>query len=365
MYHKICEQVVQMHEQLRIAWPHLTRIAIAIYDEDNDDLYTFVHSTCSEIPFSKYSKKLSAMPTLVEVAESGIPRIIDEISLFINEGHPEAEILEQVGFRSSFTVPFYRHQKKLFGFIFYDADEKSFFTPYIRSHLEIYSELIKSLIIADAMPLHVVQGAVNLSQTMAKFKDQETGEHIARMAHYAKLIAMKHTDERVNDVFIHYVLLYAPLHDIGKIGIPDKILLKNGSLEREERIIMESHVDKGIEIVENLLWEFDLNHLEHVSILRNIVTYHHERMDGNGYPFRLKGEQIPLESRIASIADVFDALTSKRPYREAWPIEKAYAYLRENAGKQFDTECVNIFLKSDEEIKQIIKLFDENGVKHG
>lgn len=174
----------------------------------------------------------------------------------------------------------------------------------------------------------------------SEFRDNETGNHVIRMSHFAERIALAYgldADEA-------RLYLYAtPMHDVGKIGIRDSILLKPGRLDDEEIREMRRHCEIG----ERILGEGDSLLLETASIC---AKTHHERWDGKGYPQGLAGEAIPLVGRIASVADVFDALTSKRPYKEAWPIAKAAGEIQNSSGSQFDPAVVEAFHKALEEI---------------
>lgn len=176
-----------------------------------------------------------------------------------------------------------------------------------------------------------------------EFRDFGTGAHLLRMARYCELIAenMGMPEEEVR-----MLTLSAPLHDIGKIGIPDSILLKRGSLSDEEMSVMRKHPLIGFEILRDSQSHF-------VQTSAQIALRHHERWDGSGYPDGLKGHQIPLNARIVAIADVFDALTTERPYKRAWSNEESFAYLREHAGTLFDPECVKVLLANETGIIEI------------
>lgn len=167
----------------------------------------------------------------------------------------------------------------------------------------------------------------------AEYKDNETGNHILRMSHFAQMLAKAAglSQEQADNI-----LLAAPMHDIGKIGIPDNILLKPGKLNPEEWEIMKTHVNIGADLL-------DGTDIPLLIMARNIALSHHEKWDGSGYPSGLSGKQIPIEGRICAICDVFDALTSKRPYKKAWPVEEAIAFLRQQKGKHFDPELVDLF----------------------
>jgi putative two-component system response regulator len=174
----------------------------------------------------------------------------------------------------------------------------------------------------------------------AEFKDDDTGSHLLRMSDYAAIVARQLglTPDEV-DVILHA----APMHDIGKIGIPDQILCKPGKLDPEERAMMMRHCEIGAKILSG-------SDSEMIQTAETIAWTHHERWDGKGYPRNLEGEDIPLVGRIAAIADVFDALTTKRPYKEAFPVDRAFTILREERGRQFDPRVVDAFFVQEEEI---------------
>jgi len=165
----------------------------------------------------------------------------------------------------------------------------------------------------------------------------------------------------LTDEQIEHIVLFTPLHDIGKIGIPDSILLKPGRLDPEERAIMETHVNKGRDIIEKIIGDFNVQHLSDSSIMLNLVACHHEFLDGSGYPNGLKGDEVPIEARIITVADIFDALTSRRPYKKAWPLDEAKAELlaMADAGK-LDRDCIHALFADESLLIDIIeKLPDE------
>lgn len=169
----------------------------------------------------------------------------------------------------------------------------------------------------------------------AEYKDNETGKHVIRMSHFSQRLglAIGMSEREADDL-----LTAAPMHDIGKIGIPDRILQKPGPLDAEEWKIMKTHTTIGAHIV-------GAHQTGMLGMAHRIALGHHEKWDGSGYPSGLAGEQIPIEARIVAIADVFDALTSKRPYKEAWPIDVAVAHIEKDAGKHFDPALVPLFVK--------------------
>ncbi|OBT16023.1 two-component system response regulator [Vibrio sp. UCD-FRSSP16_10] len=184
----------------------------------------------------------------------------------------------------------------------------------------------------------------------AEFKDNETGMHVLRMANYAYLLAKScgMSDEQAD-----ILKEAAPMHDIGKIGIPDGILLKQGKLDDEEWRVMRNHVQIGVEILG------DCSSSKLMEIARIVALTHHEKWDGSGYPNGVSQEEIPLEGRICAIADVFDALTSVRPYKKAWTVEDALNLLIEEKNKHFDPALVDLFLQQEPQIREIMRLYAE------
>lgn len=222
----------------------------------------------------------------------------------------------------------------------------------VRTHLALYDqnrELLKA-VAKRTQELHETRmKVIQRLGRAAEYRDKETGFHVIRMSHYARLIAQAYGG---NEQWVETVFNAAPMHDVGKIGIPDGILLKPGKLAPHEYTLMQQHPLFGAEIIGN-----DDNPLLQIS--RNIALTHHERWDGTGYPQGLKGTEIPLEGRIVAIADVFDALTSRRPYKTPWSVEDAIAYIVENSGKHFEPQLVDIFQSVIPEILEIKKRYTD------
>ncbi|MDP2747661.1 two-component system response regulator [Pseudomonas sp.] len=185
----------------------------------------------------------------------------------------------------------------------------------------------------------------------AEYKDNETGLHVIRMSHFSKVLALA---AGFSEAAAEELLNAAPMHDVGKIGIPDAVLRKPGKLDEEEWAVMRQHVEIGARIIG-----------EHASGLlrtaQRIALSHHEKWDGTGYPNGLSGEDIPLEGRIVAIADVFDALTSVRPYKAAWSVEDAVGLLQEESGRHFDPQLVELFIQQLPAILEIKERWAEQG----
>ena len=204
-------------------------------------------------------------------------------------------------------------------------------------------------------------GLIVTMADMVENRDSDTGAHIQKTSAYVRIIlaGLKERGyyaEKMNARYMSDVAMSAPLHDVGKISIPDAVLNKPGKLTDEEFEIMKTHTTAGKEIMERAISTVKGDN--YLKEARNMAAYHHERWDGRGYPEKLHGEVIPLSARVMAVADVFDALTSPRVYKPAFPFEKAVDMIREGAGTQFDPKCVEVFIDSLQEVRVIWKQYN-------
>lgn len=197
---------------------------------------------------------------------------------------------------------------------------------------------------------------------MVESRDSDTGAHVLKTAAYVRIIVhgLKRNGyyaEKINEKYMRDVEMSAPLHDVGKINIPDAILNKPGKLTDEEYEIMKTHTIAGKKILESAISSMEGDN--YLKEARNMAAYHHERWDGKGYPEGLHGEVIPLSARIMAVADVFDALSSPRVYKPAFSFEEAINMIKEGAGKQFDPKCVEVFVESIAEVKKVMNKYKD------
>ena len=215
----------------------------------------------------------------------------------------------------------------------------------VRARVQTHLSLIRS---SELEKSH--RDAFYMLGEAAHYNDSNTGMHIWRMAHYSKALAQAAgwaSDQ------CDLLELAAPMHDTGKIGIPDAVLCKNGSLDANEWKIMQSHAQIGFEILSK-------SSAPVFKMAAEIALCHHEKWDGSGYPRGLKGKEIPESARIVTIADVFDALTGGRSYKEPWALEETISFLNDGAGKQFDSELIKLFIEILPSILEIKDKWDSN-----
>ena len=295
--------------------------------------------------------------------ETGRPYAANNIKALARDLRPESFIARLVSDekQSAVFLPLSRNSDNQAVLVFASSQADA----YTSVHVEFLNNLAAQIshvldktMVMEGLVIAAVEGLAKLAES----RDPETGDHLVRMSLYSAMITEElSSDDSCNNYitpsYIREVFRFAPMHDIGKVGIRDGILLKPGRLDPEERIEMERHPVIGGQVLRRC--EEQMNRLGHgiFKIGIEIAECHHEKFDGSGYPNGLKGEDIPLSARIIAVADVFDALTSRRPYKEAWPLEKALATVRNDAGTHFDPEVVNAF---DRTLPRIIEIYEKH-----
>jgi HD-GYP domain-containing protein (c-di-GMP phosphodiesterase class II) len=286
--------------------------------------------------------------------------VINKFVTVQDEEHEHTRRIGRHGFAASYTLPMFNNGE-FFGFLFFNSYQPDVFSEDVLQQLDIYGHLISLMVTSEIASVHTLAAMVKATGHITHHRDPETGSHLDRMSRYSLLIAGALADDyRLDDDYIQHVFMFSPLHDIGKIAIPDHILLKPAKLDSEEMRIMKTHASKGREMVDDLLVSFGLDGVAHVEILRNIAAYHHEAVNGSGYPEGRAGDEIPLEARIVAVADVFDALTSRRCYKEAWSNDAAFAALEKMAGDKLDEDCVRALLGHRDDVEEIQRRFEED-----
>jgi HD-GYP domain-containing protein (c-di-GMP phosphodiesterase class II) len=354
------EKLIAAHASLNEVYPFITRIAVTLYDPKTRVLKTYLNSSEDEDPLEHYQALIDDAPSLKSLLDKGLPRVINNMLTFENKGHEHTVRIGRMGYAASYTLPMF-NEGAFLGFIFFNSNEVDVFTDHVLSQIDVYGHMISLMIVNELSTIKTLTAAVKTTGHITHCRDPETGSHLDRMSRYSRLIASEIADKyNLNDEYIEHIFMFSSLHDIGKIAIPDEVLLKPKRLAKPEMELMKSHARKGREMIDDLIMNFGLQALEHVDILRNIAEYHHEAVNGTGYPDGKKRDEIPLEARIVAVADVFDALTSRRPYKEAWSNELAINTLKELAGEKLDIDCVEALINNVEKIEEIQKLFCED-----
>lgn len=348
-----------VHEVLKGRFPFVDRIACAIYDPKTDLLQSFLSSGAGAA-LAHYQAKLGESQSLLEIIETKRPRVVNDLAIFQGGEHAHTRKIEAAGCRASYTMPMYS-RGEFFGFVFFNSFQERVFSEEVLHQIDPFGHLISLTIIHDLSSLRTLLASVKTARDMMHARDSETGSHLDRMSRYARMIARSLPERHgLDDETIEHIFVFSPLHDVGKIGIPDSILLKQGKLSDAEFEQMKLHARKGRELIDVMLGNFDLAQQPHIDVLRNIAELHHEAYDGSGYPHGHKGDEIPIEARIVAVADVFDALTSRRPYKSAWSNDQAFALLRQLSGAKLDPDCVQALIDNRVEVEEIQRRFGED-----
>ncbi|MCR5329559.1 MAG: HD domain-containing protein [Lachnospiraceae bacterium] len=338
--------------------------AAAVYEQRNNNGF---------ITFSKTRQFIGATPGAIniypELADVHVDTVLDTagnenfatfdkwISHIIHTGVPsDYEILQNDHFYSV-NVNFLKIKNKIIGYCI--ALEDITQSRKYAHLLEDYSRKLNEEVTYKTEHIKEMQDKMILSfAEMVENRDSSTGGHIKRTSRAVQILVSKIRDNRkdADSAFCSYVVNAAPMHDLGKIAIPDAILLKPGPYESWEHIIMHKHAEKGAQIIHRAFEDYD--DADFKRIAENIAHYHHERWDGGGYPLGLSSTDIPLEARIMAIVDVYDALVTERTYREILSFEDAYNTIMNAMGTQFDPSLAKYFAASRQELEEFYKNTD-------
>ena len=308
-----------------------------------------------EVPFVRTS--------LYDLIESRKPMINNDLEEEFRKRPKSSSLylLAQEGIKSNLILPL-TMGNAVFGFLFLSSREKDFFNL---NHLHLAEKIvyeIKGLLNRTYFTKVVFSKITSGFSELVEKKDNETGEHILRMVNYSTLLAYKlieknHPDYQIQERMVLEIERNAAVHDIGKVGIPDSILKKPGKLTDEEWEIMRTHPIIGGDIFKSIREGLKAFDPELYKVSEDITRYHHEKWNGEGYPHGLKGHEIPLVARIVAVADVFDAISSKRIYKEAFEVEESFQILKNMSGVNLDPYLVEIFIENKSEVLKIYEKY--------
>lgn len=330
------------------------RFSLAIYERETDNLIAY-HAYKTDIKNIKlkagFTQKLSDTSLKDMIKEKKEFRIIDDLTKINSES---SKLLLDEGILSNLTIPIIINDR-LYGFLFFASKEKKAFTEENFTIGLIFSKIVKYRFFYSYAIQDNIKTLGDSVVNIVEFKDEETYNHTIRVSLYSDLIADYLAEkEIISPQKAREIRDFAPLHDIGKVGIPDHILLKPGKLTKEEFEIIKTHPIIGAKIIDSSNEKIygDIGY-KLLDTAFNIIYEHHENWNGSGYPLGKKGEEISIEARIVAIADVFDALTTKRPYKDPIPFEESLNILNSQSGIKFDPYLIKIFNEKIDIVKDI------------
>lgn len=303
--------------------------------------------------------------SLEELIQTGDSRIINDLEKYTSDKPLKAynRIILEAGIRASITLPLKIYGEPM-GIIFFSSMHKN---VYHEGHLNFLQTLANSIAISFHQNTYIdniIYSSIMALAKLAEARDLDTGRHLDRIKTYSRIIAeILHENHMYEDEltweYIVNLERYSPLHDIGKVGIPDSILQKPDKLTKEEYEEMKKHAQYGAEVLRYA--EQNIKRQGHglFGLGIEIAEGHHEKWDGSGYPYGKKGLEIPLSARIVAVADVFDALVSRRPYKDAFLFDESISIIEEGKGKHFDPDIVELFIANKDRIYKAYLEFEE------
>ncbi|MCM8711360.1 HD domain-containing protein [Clostridium sp. SYSU_GA19001] len=338
-----------------------THIGVALIDDDGKTIkasYGISDKVHKNLAENMAEFKIDINKTsLSRIVESGKERIINDLEEYVKKVSDKEynKILLEAGIRASITFPL-KNKNEVIGIIFFSSNIKN---VYRKEHVRFLRMLANSIVLSLEKDIFNQDMIISSTLALAKLteeRDLETGEHLYRMKIYSKMIAkFLSKEEKYKNIidleYINNIERFSPLHDIGKVAIRDEILLKPGKLTAEEFEIMKTHALYGAKVLKAAEENLKKKGRNIFFMAIEIAEGHHEKWDGSGYPYGKKGEEIPLSARIVAIADAFDALTSKRPYKEPFSFEHSVKIINEGSGTHFDPYIVEVFNKNIDKIK--------------
>jgi len=293
----------------------------------------------------------------LNVGECYCGRAVEKEKIIYSCDESDCDILYEMDIgKKHYSLPLYEASKKLGVIVIYlskDHIQKKWELSFMEVLSSILSSIISKRVLDERFKINQFKTEYYQRELLHKlveaseFRDLETGKHIKRVTEYSVLLGKK---LNLSTKDIELLRLAIPLHDVGKISISDSILLKPGKLTNQEYQEMKIHASIGGKLLSDTSSSY-------LNAAKEIALTHHEKWDGTGYPNGLKGEEIPLFGRICAIADVFDALSSERPYKKPWEMDKIIKFLKENSAKHFDSKILKLFLDSMDEVLQIRDLY--------
>ncbi len=337
----------ELHARINAILPDIVRVGAFLVDADHARLTYWADSEGRVLACPDAVTSLPGNPALSRCGASGTAQ-----TTFIRID-PALEWAAGERTCPLIALPVSRF-RNFYGFLVIESDPTVALPAHDIRELLAWGPLAAGQLAQSIESVHTLIGTTRFALDFTLMRDRETGEHQLRLRDYICVLARELAGAHgLSEEFVAELGLFGPLHDIGKVGIPDAILLKPGRFELSEWEQMKEHVTMGRTMVERMLDDFHLHDSPGMQTLHAVVAWHHECLDGSGYPEGIHGDAIPLAARIVSTADIFDALTCTRPYKRSWTLDEAFEQLQGLAGDKLDRECVGAMLAARRNIEAV------------
>ncbi len=348
------------HLMVQARLSQVDRLSLVSYEVETDRISTFLSSSAEGVTVNRQEAPLSRLPTLQQLGASGHCRIVEDVTGISAAAAAPDEWPRSGRYRSSFTLPVYRGPW-LAGFLLLESLQPGTFRHQDEAMLtQLTGTVAQLLLLPDAFP-NGLADAVQAALVLAHIPGVESPNHLRRIALYSRLMAQDVAPQNeLDEEFVDSVYRFASLHDIGMAAIPRSLLRKPGRLDPGELARIKQHAELGALVMEHIAAQAGAASPMALRVMRNIALSHHERGDGSGYPKGLVMAQIPLEARIVAVADVYDALSTTRPYRDVLPEQAIEQELLAEAHRgRLDHACVAALLAAQPQCREIQRRFPD------
>lgn len=357
-------QLKQILQRMQAHVSDLHRLTFVLYDNDEHTIKPYADSSALALHHFHDESSLSKQFSLIDSMKSGQPKIwqdikTDQSSAYLNT------FLED-GFHSLAAVP--THQEDvLIGFVLLASEKANVFTSDSIDVLKPYIDMVKFAVTSEYQLVHSIVDLAEQTQALSPTYHRESQAHKERVACYCKMIALELADNfKLDNETVEHLALFSQFHDIGKVKLPVELLCKQSNLSASEIDLMKTHINLGIDIINEFIDLLGDPRHPSINLLRDIIAYHYEYIDGTGYPFGKQGDEIPLSARIVAVANIFDALTTHKPYQQAGSICYALLELEKMvAAGKLDKDCVYALRECQHNLKSVADQYPEYDPKDG
>ncbi|KGY11729.1 phosphohydrolase [Vibrio tubiashii] len=357
-------QFADIQTRMQVHLPKLDKVSFALYDEREHLLKSYADSSSLSLSLTHFEAPLSSLPYLKKSIENRSKAFLNDVRYL----HPSPHIdsLLEEGYHSSVAIPTFVGSS-FKGFIFLNSNQKQAFCPHDIEVVKPYLKMLEAAIFSEYQLITALIEKSNKLVARSPVYQKESFSHKQRVSTYTNIIALALADRYgFDDEYVEHLTLLSQYHDMGKVMVPPELLCKQLPLTWEETQTLREHIRYGEEIVNRFVSELNASDHSSAQLMRDVVSYHYEFLDGSGYPHHLNGNTIPISAKIVCVANIFDALTTHKPYKQAWSVPYALLELEKMVCEgKLDANCVNALREQQHQLKSIIQRYPERDPSEG